>query len=348
VELSGDEKLDECIIGMLHPTTGVKIKSITKRGQKFRAFSGHRLVKWLMAHMNVTAEEAVDYARKTLLCRGVFRNVPTATATFYGRRKEYFQFAFHDTFAPLNSCKYVLTDCVEPVELSQDLLNMGLSLLTSITAETLSFDQATTHPDYLHFCVRTAELQETDLNVMTPEERSAFYINVYNTLALHARFIMGVEPQREERSRLNDYCYIISQLPWCLSDIWDALRGQGDMGIEGCHPILSCLLFRGTDCCEPIRVYSAADFETRNLRSTMQPWLQRNVRVDWENAHMTVPAVLKKVRRDFGPREPQDLVLGLGYLLRNRELREAAGAISVLYSEDTYHHIVYASLNRSL
>ncbi|PRP86812.1 hypothetical protein PROFUN_05029 [Planoprotostelium fungivorum] len=325
---------------LLSPTDGIKLRH---KGGHSNSFSGARLIKWLRIHEGLPPAEAQKFAT-ILMEHGAFcGTVPTKRYDFQHKKGNYYTFNIHNEESPLNACKYQMEEVIDAVSLSKQLVELVCSIIKDHTGpDGVDFSAAKKSERYLDLCLLSAGLQEVCLSVMSPEERSAFYVNVHNVLALHGRFLLEREPKGDkDRVKLRESTYIIGQQPWTMSDLSDAIRGVGEIGLEGNHPIIVCLLFKGTDKCAPIRPYSSEDLTQNRLRNLMSEHLQQHGTFLLEEGRVVLPHHVKKTRGDYGPVQPRDMMMSLSYLMRSRTLRETAEELTVSFTEPVYNVKMY-------
>jgi len=337
-----EDKLDECLVKLFDGASGFKTKPIVVKGRTVDAFSGTTLVRWLGSNMYMDSVEAVQFAQTALMNRGVFVSLSPKHQSFHAKKDVYYQLKIHDLSAPLNGCKFHLDSITDPVGLSQSLVTLAIRLLSENRTVTggISFDTGRYTKTYLRLCVHSSRLQTVNLQAMTPQERSAFYINVYNVMAIHSRFAVGSECcEKVERKALSFKLYLIAQSTWGPEDIMTSLRGVFSKGPGGCHPILPCLLFDGSSRSAPIRPYDAADFSPECMPAALEEYLQRNVVIDSSRETVFLPRIFKEFVGDFG--STKKFFESLGVVMESRYLDQYADTLEIVYHDATYDRVRY-------
>jgi hypothetical protein len=81
---------------------------------------------------------------------------------------------------------------------------------------------------FQRYVAATAQLQTTDISDMTREEKTAFFVNIYNALVIHADIVIGhPNTSFQRQSFFNNTSYNIGGLDYSLQDIENGiLRGN--------------------------------------------------------------------------------------------------------------------------
>jgi len=88
----------------------------------------------------------------------------------------------------------------------------------------VDFKALATSPEFQRFEEASAELQRVSLAQLTSKERTAFFINVYNVLAIHGFVVTGFPRcQLDWRYFARTACYDIAGLPFSLDEIHHGL-----------------------------------------------------------------------------------------------------------------------------
>jgi len=284
------------------------------------------------------AEESVQYAQTTLMNRGVFISLSAKHQSFHPKKDYYYAFKANDPVAPLNAVKFHLEEVLNPVGLSKSLVKLAAKMLDenrTIDGK-IAFASGRNSKSYYKLSVLSARLQMVNLEAMSPQERSAFYINVYNAMCLHSRFASGMEPKEKvERKALSYKLYLIAQATWGPEDLLSSLRGVFAKGPAGCHPVLACLLFDGSDRTAPITAYDSSDFEGECLKASIAGFLQKNMTVDTLQQIVFLPKIFKTIGPDFGTTE-KDIFMELANLTNSNYLRDYAELLEIRYYEPTF------------
>jgi len=333
-----EAEIDLIIRKLLNPIDGIKLKTV--KGISLPCFSGARLVKWIRSQGDADSQKFATL----LMERGIFHSSTNdRRQDFQCKKGIYYTFTIHNEERPLNACKTQTEEVIDAVGLSKRLVTLAASMMSEcVTPAGTDFSSVKKGSRFIDLCLMAAGLQEVYLCVMSPEERSAFYINIYNALALHSRFLLCSEPKDViERKYIMSGSYLIGQQTWTMKDLSDSIRGIGEIGTEGCHPILNCLLFNGSDECAPIRPYSPEELSSNRLRDLMDEFLRPRTVFDWRENKVVLPHSAWTIKGDFGPEQPKNFLMSLSYMMRSRSLREAAATLEVLYTSPNYRVVKY-------
>ena len=161
-------------------------------------------------------------------------------------------------------------------------------------------------PEYSEvFLDRVRHLQTYDPGVLQPDEKVCFFVNVYNTLAMHAYIEYGIPTSllgrlslmKRASYRINDLEYSLyeiehSVLRACASK--PAIIGAGVLlnlakfgesdpryvcRIEQVEPLLNFALCPGTASAPPLRVFTPIDFQAQ-LRTQAETYCGQYIKID--------------------------------------------------------------------
>ena len=161
-------------------------------------------------------------------------------------------------------------------------------------------------PEYKEkFLDRVRDLQTYNPAVLPPDEKVCFFVNVYNTMAMHAYVELGVPTSLLGRlSLMKRTSYAINDLEYSLYEIeHSVLRacaskpaiigagvllslakfGESDLRyacrIEQVEPLLNFALCPGTASAPPLRVFTPVDFQTQ-LRMQAETYCGQYIKLD--------------------------------------------------------------------
>ena len=161
-------------------------------------------------------------------------------------------------------------------------------------------------PEYKEkFLDRVRDLQTYNPAVLPPDEKVCFFVNVYNTMAMHAYVELGLPTSLLGRlSLMKRASYAINDLEYSLYEIEHsvlracaskpAIIGAGVLlslakfgesdprhacRIEQVEPLLNFALCPGTASAPPLRVFTPADFHTQ-LRTQAETYCGQYIKLD--------------------------------------------------------------------
>lgn len=209
--------------------------------------------------------------------------------------------------------------------------------------------------DYIEW---TQQLQTLDIGSLSPQERKAFMINIYNCLAIHGLIDGVLGDPTSTTSRLKFYAsvsYIIHGLAFSLNEIEHGiLRGNKaspvplsskPFAISEPEKLQLCLeldprihfaLNCGAKGCPPVGVYSADSIDKQLDRATCA-YLNETV-VDASTNTVSISMIFKWYRSDFGSSD-DEVVSWIEDHASNKissdikKLREVCSSITVEYLE---------------
>lgn len=187
----------------------------------------------------------------------------------------------------------------------------------------------------------------------TREARLAFWINVYNLLAVHGIVALGIRQSvREVRGFFCRVAYEVGGYRFSLDDIQHGiLRGnrwkhplalrpfrRGDprrrFAMEECDPRIHCALVSGTRSSPPFDVYEAQNVD-KQLDEATRRFINATTHVDPQTRTVTTSILFRRYRRDFGQSEMDVLRLLLLLLDDARTqmfLRQNLLVVNVVYT----------------
>ncbi|PRP75741.1 hypothetical protein PROFUN_09165 [Planoprotostelium fungivorum] len=302
-----EQKIDDCIIKLLDPVDGIKL---TKH-------KGTKLVLWLRRTLFLDMNAAVQFGQTGLMNRGVFHSLSSKHQSFHNKPDLYYVFKFHEPKnLVLNNMKFHLSEVTDPVGLSVSLVEKVVKILGDPRHTTIDgkfdFTSASRGKEYIRLALLSTQLQavrrrgklaensRAQLSVMelTPEERTAVYMNIYNTFYVQSRLS---NPELKNEERPSGKRYFIGMTEWTMEHLTEAIRGhrgaKGPIGIN--LPIISCLLFDGSDDSAPIVPYRPEDLTEDRWTTTLGGYLKKSVVVK-SPRQVVLPRVFEAILQDYG------------------------------------------------
>ena len=201
--------------------------------------------------------------------------------------------------------------------------------------------------------VAAMELQQADLSGLSGDNATAFWLNLYNALIIHANISIGPPRNMIERSRFfGSLGYYIGGYKYTLSEIEHAiLRGNRKPPasfsrlfkrndprmthvIPNLDPRIHFALVCGAKSCPPIRVYDAKNLDTA-LQWATEGFCSEEVIVNEAKRTVTLSRIFQWYAKDFGRKPKQVLWWIVDYLPeddRNALKRLLTGKVKIKYS----------------
>jgi len=231
-------------------------------------------------------------------------------------------------------------------EISRDLLKQIIEVLINLDPDgegLISSPQLLSELRYSNqwreFSIATAELQQAQLDKISPESRLSFWINVYNLLAIHANARFDLHPtslkdyiqfSRKAKYQIGSFVYSLLEIEYIIlksklkvpQQIKDLKLeefnqiGSSDprwsFGISKADPRINFLLSIGTVDSPPITIiYSNCIFD--QLERATRNFLQ-GMTVNKANKEILVPSQLSWWYQDFAKKKEKVLKSLVEYL----------------------------------
>lgn len=182
-------------------------------------------------------------------------------------------------------------------------------------------------PDFHHYTVSARKLRYFDPLLLSHSERKAFFLNVYNSLMIHAMTVLPKPRTMFDRITLyNTAAYNIGGRSYTLNmiehgvlrsnrcgsgpfsqpqfDKWDARR---QCVLSEIDPRIHFALNCGARSCPPVRFYEVATLDA-SLDSATRSYLL-DLQVDMQSRTVIVPKLLQWYKTDFSEDGDMDKVL---------------------------------------
>lgn len=229
-------------------------------------------------------------------------------------------------------------------ELSERIVRMYRRAVHPVTSD-VDYSSLVHSPDFHDYLVAAKKLRYFDPLLLNETERLAFFLNVYNSLMIHAIAVVSKPVTKFDRiSMYNSASYNIGGRPYSLNMIeHGVLRGNR----PGCGPFAQaqfadsdarklCMLTRvdprihfalncGAKSCPAVRFYEA-DTLNQKLDSATRAYLQ-DMDVDMEKRVVTLPKLLQWYKADFSESGNVDELILWTMPYLDSEKREAAKAL---------------------
>ena len=309
--------------------------TISRQRGHAKVFSGRDAVDWLVKERELSRNDA-QAAMEDLLKGGFLhacvddKSDSNQHGIFTDDAATVYRFQADASSSHLNgSIRRVENPKLQPVLLSQQLFSHINCLFerhrTLDDGKYVSLVAVRADPEFVAFESGCAALTSVNLELLTVPERTAFLLNVYNTLTLHGHVVRG--PPRSFFARLfffKQVSYQIGAHVYSLDDIEHGLLrcnrkspaaffpqfGKSDPRLaytvgenefDGrIHTALNC----GAKSCPMIRIYSAEHLEAE-LQLAAAGFLDSSS-VDVKKKQVTLSLIFKWYQTDFG--SEQDLL----------------------------------------
>eukprot|EP01062_Namystynia_karyoxenos_P016596 TRINITY_DN16066_c0_g2_i2.p1 TRINITY_DN16066_c0_g2~~TRINITY_DN16066_c0_g2_i2.p1 ORF type:complete len:584 (+),score=168.65 TRINITY_DN16066_c0_g2_i2:294-2045(+) len=284
------------------------------------SFRGDELLVWLLKNTRLRTREEATRAASTLVSGHVVERCDHSDRPFTGTDELYRLWEDSRRLHGGRQHHHVLNGSIAwvggarpPLDIVDDLL---YTLMEHYSRERQSAGRSPPVFPEKRFQERAAELQTCDLGLLKDAgERTAFFLNLYHTLALHARTIHGVEERALREAFFNKLCYNVGGEFFCLNDIeYGVLRGNCSSSVTAskrfgkadsrCRwsrgPVRPEAFFAVSHLCSdsvPVQAYGKEGLDAQ-LDGACAETLRRTVRVMSDGIRL--PSSCKRVRCELG------------------------------------------------
>ncbi|CAD6190671.1 unnamed protein product [Caenorhabditis auriculariae] len=244
------------------------------------SFKGEELIDWLMKEKGMKRSEALEVGQEI-----IDRHVGQQTSNEVGMTfspDRYYQLVEDDENKPLNASGSTTSTSTDPLmtiaEYNEKLVQILQPIYDDIAVEnnrTILYQRLIDNDNFNRFQQFARELYRVEPSTGTPDERLAFFINIYNIMLIHITLKCG-PPQTiwQRRKVMNATYYYIGGHKYALHSIlngilrgnrkgpsmlWKAF-GKHDVRmplvLPECEPLVHFALLTGTRSTPPIRVYN--------------------------------------------------------------------------------------------
>lgn len=357
-DLSTSGSIDELALISRKMKENIVVKDRFYKMRRFTySFLGSEAVDFLSEDQYLEREEAVEFGRK--LARKLFFHHVLDENLFEDSNHLY---RFLDDDPAVYQCQNISRGIIEAkpkpiVEISSRLRFLLCAILEAYTSEDRKHvDYRSIHgsEEFARYLRIIEELQRVELHDMPREEKLAFFINLYNMMAIHAILVWGHPSGALERRKLfGDFKYVIGGCTYSLSAIYNGILranqrppynltkpfGIRDKRVKMIlpypEPLVHFALVYGTRSGPALRCYSPGDID-KELTEAAHNFLQTGgLIVDLNSKIAFVSKILKWYSSDIGKNELEVLKHAANYL----ELEQSQTLMELLSS--TQLKVVY-------
>ncbi|XP_027153594.1 uncharacterized protein LOC113753619 [Coffea eugenioides] len=328
-------------------------------------FSGGELVEVLIQQLDCGRRKAVEIGKQ--LARKHFIHHVFGENEFEDGH-HFYRFLEHESFIPkCYNLRGATNDC-EPKDaalLSQRLMRIMSAILEAYASDDrcrLDYVAISKSEEFRRYVNLVQDLQRVNILTLSAEEKLAFFLNLYNAMAIHAVIRVGHPGGMiDRRSYFSDFLYVVGGYPYSLTAIRNGiLRSNrrapfslvkpfsgGDKRLELALPKVNQLshfaLCNGTKSSPAVKFFSPQGVESE-LRYAAREFFQRDdaMQVDLAKRTVYLTRIIKWYSADFG-QEKETLKWIINYLDATK-----AGLLTHLLGDGGPVNIVYRSHDWSL
>ncbi|KAM5575857.1 hypothetical protein ABKV19_014681 [Rosa sericea] len=301
-----------------------------------KSFSGSEAVDFLSEDQYLEREEAIEFGRK-LASKLFFQHVLEENLFEDGNHL----YRFLDDDPIVSQCHNIPKGIIDvkpkPImEIELRLRFIMCAILEAYVSEDgKHIDYRSIHgsEEFARYLRIVEELHRVELQDMRREERLAFFINLYNMMAIHAILVWGHPDGAIERRKLfGDFKYVIGGSTYSLSAIQNGiLRGnqrppynlmkpfgpkdkRAMMALPYPEPLIHFALVFGTRSGPVLRCYSPGDIDKELMEAARSFLRNGGLIIDFDNKVASASKILKWFSIDFGKNEMEVLKHSSNYL----------------------------------
>ncbi|MQM18987.1 hypothetical protein Taro_051987 [Colocasia esculenta] len=358
-DVSGSGTVDELASVSRKMKESIVLKDRFYKMRRFsNCFLGSEAVDFLSEDQYLEREEAVEFGRK--LVRKYFFCHVLEENTFEDGNHPY-RFLEHDpvVFSQCYNIPRGIND-VKPkplIDIASRLRYLSFAIFEAYVSENgKHVDYRSIHDseEFRRYLRIIEELHRVELDDIPREEKLAFFINLYNMMAIHAILACGYPVGALDRRKyVGDFKYVIGGCSYSLSSIQNGiLRGnqrppynltrpfgprdrRSKVSLPYSEPLVHFALVCGTRSGPALECYSPGDIDKELMESARSFLRNGGLIVDTESKVASVNKILKWYSVDFGKSETEVMKHAANYLepSKSEELLEllAGSHLKVTY-----------------
>ncbi|KAF9624081.1 hypothetical protein IFM89_007779 [Coptis chinensis] len=361
----GNERTDDLIgiVRILRHKLPIQDK-LSKLKIVKNCFAGSEMVDIMIQHLNCGRKKAIEIGKE--IARKHFIHHVFGENEFEDGN-HFYRFLEHEPFIPKCFNFWGSTNDCEPKAAA--IVGQKLTKIMSAALESYASEDRH-HVDYMgisnseefrRYVNLTQDLQRCDILKLSPDEKLAFFLNLFNAMVIHAVIRVGCpEGVIDRRNFFGDFQYIVGGRPYSLATIKNGILrsnrrqpyslikpfGNGDRRLEVAlpkvNPLIHFGLCNGTRSSPKVQFFSSQGVEAE-LRHAAREFLSGDgMEVDLEKRTVYLTRIIKWFDADFG-QEKEILKWILNYLDATN-----SGLLTHLVSDGGAVHIVYQNYNWSL
>ncbi|KAL4280044.1 hypothetical protein GQ457_03G034050 [Hibiscus cannabinus] len=358
-DVSGDGSVDELALIVRKMKATIVVKDRLYKMRRFtNCFLGSEAVDFLSEDQYLEREEAVDFGQK-LASELFFRHV--LDENLFEDGDHLYRFLDHDPIVS-SQCHNIPSGIIElkpksVAEIAARLRVLSYAIFEAYASEDgRHIDYKSIHgsEEFARYLRIVQELQRVKVQGMPREEKLAFFINLYNMMAIHAILVWGHPAGPLERRKLfGDFKYVVGGCTYSLSSIQNGiLRGNQrppynllkpfgvkdkrlQVALPYPEPLVHFALVSGARSGPALRCYSPGNID-KELMDAARDFLRAGgLIVDLNGKAAYASKILKWFSVDFGKTESEVLKHASNYLepTESETLLEmiADGQLKVVY-----------------
>ncbi|XP_022776607.1 uncharacterized protein LOC111318173 [Durio zibethinus] len=320
-------------------------------------FAGADMVEAIIHHLDCGRRKGIETAKR--LAQKHFIHHVFGENDFE-EGKHFYRFLEHEPF--IMGCFNFRTSTNDSEPKSASFLADRLTRLMSAILEAYASDDRlhvnyyaiSKSEEFRRYLNLARDLQRVNLQSLTPDERLAFFLNLYNAMVIHAVISIGhPEGILDKRAFFCDFQYVVGGYPYSLSIIENGILrnnrkspyslirpfSNGDRRLElaptKVNPLIHFGLCNGTRSSPTVRFFTPQGVEGE-LRCATREYFQRGgIEINLDKRTVYLTRIIKWFSADFG-QEKDVLKWVMSYLDATRSgllthLLADGGPINIVY-----------------
>lgn len=337
-DVSSSGTVDELAMIVRKMKESIVVKDRYCKMRRFTScFLGSEAVDFLSEDQYLEREEAIEFGRK-LASKLFFQHV--LEENLFEDGSHLYRFLDDDPVVA-TQCHNVARGIIEvkpkPItDISSRLRFLSFAILEAYVSEDgKHVDYRSIHgsEEFARYLRIVEELQRVEVHNLAREEKIAFFINLYNMMAIHAILVCGHPVGALERRKLfGDFKYVIGGATYSLSAIQNGiLRGnqrppynlmkpfgardkRSKVSLPYVEPLIHFALVCGTRSGPALRCYSPGNVDQELMEAAQSFLREGGLVMDLNNNAASVNMILKWFSTDFGKNEQEVLKHASNYL----------------------------------
>ncbi|KAI4386391.1 hypothetical protein MLD38_004326 [Melastoma candidum] len=337
-DISSSGSIDELAVVVRKMQDSIVVKDrFYKMRRIANCFLGSEAVDFISEDQYLQREEAVQFARKLANCLFLYS---VLEENVFEDGNQLYRFLDHDPVVS-TQCHNIPRGIIEvkpkPItEIASRLRFLSYAIFEAYVSEDgRHVDYRSIHgsEEFARYIRTVEQLQRVEVQGMTREERLAFFVNLYNMMAIHSILVLGHPTGALERRRFfTDFQYVVGGCTYSLSAIQNGILrgnqrppyslmkpfGARDKRLKVVLPYSEQLthfaLVCGTRSGPALRCYSPGNID-KELMDAARDFLQNGGFIyDATSNVASVTKILKWFSVDFGKTEVEVLKHATNYM----------------------------------
>ncbi|XVE85616.1 hypothetical protein DITRI_Ditri17bG0104500 [Diplodiscus trichospermus] len=324
-------------------------------------FAGVDMVEAIIHHLDCGRRKGIEIAKKMAQKHYIHH---VFGENDFEEGKHFYRFLEHEPF--IMGCFNFRTSTNDNEPKSASFLADRLTRLMSAILEAYASDDRR-HLNYYHiskseefrrYLNLAHDLQRINLKLLTPDERLAFFLNLYNAMVIHAVISIGhPDGILDNRAFFSDFQYVVGGYPYSLSNIENGILrinrkppfslvrpfSSGDRRLElapmKVNPLIHFGLCNGARSSPTVRFFTAQGVEGELRCATREYFQNGGIEINLDKRTVYLTRIIKWFSVDF---EQDVLKWVMNYLDATR-----SGLLTHLLADGDPINIVYQNYDWS-